>query len=74
MVEMVKISYKNLYGRGFLSKEEYNKKMKMYRPDEFMEVPKADYEANIGKAAAVGHVGEFVPPEIGGRKKKGLLD
>jgi hypothetical protein len=78
MVEMLKISYKNLYGRGILTKEEYNKKMKMYRPDEFMEMPKAEYEAKIGKAPAPAHVGVpvDVPPIVSvvGKKKKGLLD
>lgn len=85
MTEMIKVSYKNLYGRGILSKAEYQKKMRMYRPDEIMEISKEEYEAKLGKAPAPGHMGvqEFVPPvtpfslpEMGGKKKKekGILD
>ncbi len=47
MMETIKVSYKNLYGRGFLSKEEYNKKMRMYRPDEMMEVSKEEYDRRV---------------------------
>jgi hypothetical protein len=75
MTEMIKVSYKNLYGRGILSKAEYQKKLRMYRPDEFMEMPKEEYEAKLGKAPVVGHPPEFAPPEsIRKKKEKGILD
>jgi hypothetical protein len=63
MTEMLKISYKNLYGRGFFSKEEYQKKLKMYRPDELMEVSKEEYDAKTGKAPAEKK-----------KKEKGIFD
>jgi hypothetical protein len=69
MTEMIKVSYKNLYGRGFLTKKEYQNKLRMYRPDEFMEVPKEEYEAKMGKIV------EATPKFIEKKKKeKGVFD
>jgi hypothetical protein len=64
MVEMIKVSYRNLYGRGVLTKAEYDKKMRMYRPDEFMEMPKTEYLAKLAKTTPVEKK----------KKEKGVFD
>lgn len=58
MVEMMRISYINLYKRGVITKEEYDKYMKNYKPNDIREISVDEYNEKTGKVS--GYRGSFL--------------